>query len=93
MPLADPGLVAADGAGAAGADDPDQDRRVVAMAAMVRLILAEQLGCRASPRPILEIDIGKLLSVVVADNEAGGLFFKRTRVAESGGFRALDWLP
>jgi hypothetical protein len=37
-----------------------------------RLILAEQLGCGSSPRLILEIDIGKLLTVVVADNKAGG---------------------
>jgi hypothetical protein len=36
-----------------------------------RLILAEQLGCRASPRLVLEIDVSKLLPVVVAHNEAG----------------------
>jgi hypothetical protein len=36
-----------------------------------RLILAEQLGGRASARLILEIDIGKLLAVVVADAKAG----------------------
>jgi hypothetical protein len=32
----------------------------------MRLILAEQLGCRASPRLILEIDIRELLAIVVA---------------------------
>jgi hypothetical protein len=44
-----------------------------------RLILAEQLGCRASPRLILEIDIGKLLPVAVADNEAGVQFLDLSR--------------
>jgi hypothetical protein len=35
------------------------------------LVACEQLGRRAPPRLILEIDIGKLLSVAVADNKAG----------------------
>ena len=41
-----------------------------------RLIFAEQLGCRASPRLILEIDIGELLTVVIADNETGNLAYR-----------------
>jgi hypothetical protein len=40
---------------------PLQTRPLIS--AVGRLILAEQLGCRASPRLILEIDIGELLSV------------------------------
>jgi hypothetical protein len=40
-----------------------------------RLILAEQLGRRPPPRLILEIDIGKLLSVTVAHDEAGVVVF------------------
>jgi hypothetical protein len=36
--------------------------------------LAEQLRRRSAPRLSLEIDIGKLLPVVIADNGAGGLF-------------------
>jgi hypothetical protein len=37
-----------------------------------RLILAEQLGCRSPAGLILEINVGELLPVVVADNKAGG---------------------
>jgi hypothetical protein len=37
----------------------------------------------AAPRLILEIDIGELLSVVVAHDEAGGLFFDRPRRREA----------
>jgi hypothetical protein len=33
--------------------------------------MREQLGCGLPPRLILEIDIGKLLAVVVANDEAG----------------------
>jgi hypothetical protein len=36
-----------------------------------RLILAEQLGGRAPPRLILEIDIRKRLSTVIAHDKAG----------------------
>jgi hypothetical protein len=50
-------------------------------AQLARLI--EQLGRRASPRLILEIDIGELLSVVVADDKAGGLFLDGPRRWES----------
>jgi hypothetical protein len=39
------------------------------------LISYEQLGCRPPPRLILEIDTRELLSVVIPDDEAGGLFF------------------
>ena len=35
------------------------------------------------PRLILEISIGKLLSVTVADNEAGGLLFSGPRRREA----------
>jgi hypothetical protein len=49
---------------------------------MVRLIFAEQLGCRASPRPILEIDIGKLLTVAVAHDKAGVQFLDGPRRRE-----------
>jgi len=54
-----------------------------------RLILAEQLGGRASAGLILEIDIGKLLSVAVADNEAGGLLFSGPRWRETAGGHGL----
>jgi hypothetical protein len=50
-----------------------------------RLILAEQLGCRASSRLILVIDVGKLLSVVVAHHEADRLPLDRPK----GGRRRL----
>src|SRR6516165_7971889 len=42
-------------------------------ASVSSLVFAEQF-CRRPPRFILEIDIGKLLHVVVADNKAGFLF-------------------
>jgi 3-oxoadipate enol-lactonase len=42
-----------------------------------RLIFGEQLRSRPSPRLILEIDIGKLLPVVVADDKAGVQFLDR----------------
>ena len=40
-----------------------------------RLIFAEQLGRRSPPRLIFKINIRKLLSVVIAGDEAGVLFF------------------
>jgi hypothetical protein len=43
-----------------------------------RLILAQQLRRRSSPRLILEIDIRERLLVVVAHGEADGLFLNRT---------------
>src|SRR4029077_2921287 len=36
-----------------------------------RLVAGEQLGCRASARLLLEIDVGNRLPVGVADDEAG----------------------
>jgi hypothetical protein len=42
-----------------------------------RLIFAEQLVGRAPPRLVLEIDIRKLLRVLVADHKAGVQFFDR----------------
>jgi hypothetical protein len=42
-----------------------------------RLIFAEQLCRRAPPRLFLEIDIDKLLAVVVAHDKAGVQFFDR----------------
>jgi hypothetical protein len=47
-----------------------------------RLILREQLRRRSPPRLILEIDIRERLSVVVADDEAGGLFLDEPRWRE-----------
>jgi hypothetical protein len=42
-------------------------------------------GCRSSARLILEIDIGKLLTGVVAHDKARGLFFDGPRRRGSGG--------
>ena len=39
-----------------------------------RLIFGEQLGCRSPPRLVLEIDVGELLAVVIAHDEARRLF-------------------
>jgi hypothetical protein len=36
-----------------------------------RLVAGEELGRRAPPRLVLEIDVGERLPVVVADDEAG----------------------
>jgi hypothetical protein len=64
---------------------------------MVRLILAEQLGCRTSPRLILEIDIGERLSVVVTDAKARGLFLdgpglRKAAISHARGFRLIEVL-
>jgi len=48
-----------------------------------RLVAGEQLGRRASPRLVLEVDVGKLLAVVVAHHKAGGLFFDGPRRREA----------
>jgi hypothetical protein len=48
-----------------------------------RLIPREQLGRRASPRLILEIDIGELLPVLIAHHEACSLFFDGPRWREA----------
>src|ERR1700752_1756178 len=39
-----------------------------------RLVFAQQLRCRSSPRLILEIDIGERLSIVVTHDKAGVQF-------------------
>jgi hypothetical protein len=44
-----------------------------------RLVAREQLGRRASPRLILEIDVGKLLPVVIAHDVARRLFLDDSR--------------
>jgi hypothetical protein len=48
-------------------------------------ITGEQLSSRAPPRLILEIDIGELLPVVIADDKAGGLFLDRPRRSQING--------
>jgi hypothetical protein len=46
---------------------------------MRRLVFGKQLGRRSPSRLLLEIDIGKLLAVVVAHHKAAGLFFDAPR--------------
>jgi hypothetical protein len=58
-----------------------------------RLILTEQLGCRSSPRLVLEINIGELLSVVIADDKTGGLFLDRPRRRKAAGLLAVLFNP
>ena len=50
-----------------------------------RLVAGEQLGRRSTPRLVLEINIGKRLPAVVADNKAGGLFLDSPRRREAAG--------
>src|SRR5262249_53908626 len=50
-----------------------------------RLVFRQQLGGRAPARLILEIDISELLSVVVADDEVGGLLLDGPRRREAAG--------
>ena len=55
-------------------------------------IFAEQFSRRPSPRLILEINVRKLLTVVVAHDKAGGLFFDRPgRREAAGSFSDLDF--
>jgi hypothetical protein len=52
-----------------------------------RFIFGEQLCCRSSPRLILEISIGELLPVLVANDKAGIVVFRdspRRREAARG---------
>jgi hypothetical protein len=48
----------------------------------------EQLGCRSSPRLVLEVDVGELLAIVIAHHEAGGLFLDDPRRPGSGELHA-----
>jgi hypothetical protein len=55
-----------------------------------RLVARKQLGRRSSARLILEIDIRKLLPVVIADDKAGGLFLDGPRRQEAGASAILS---
>jgi hypothetical protein len=54
-----------------------------------RFIPREQFGRRSPPRLILEIDKGKLLAVVVADDKAGFQLIDRPRRREAAGFTGV----
>jgi hypothetical protein len=47
-------------------------------------VAGQQLACRAPPRFILAIDKGECLPIVIAHDEAGGRFPRRSKVAGSG---------
>jgi hypothetical protein len=47
--------------------------------------LLEQLRRRSSPRLILEIDMRKRFSIVIAHNKAGGVFFDGPRRRKAAG--------
>ena len=51
---------------------------------MLSTVAGEQLGRRAPPRLLLEIDVGERLPVVIADDEAGLLLLED----QGGGKRA-----
>jgi hypothetical protein len=67
----------------------------LAMFAAIRLA-SSRVSRAAEPvaRLILEIDIGELLSVVIAHDKARGLFFDRPRWREAAGgqFSVSVWL-
>jgi hypothetical protein len=62
---------------------------LTAAAPAPRFVACEQLGRRSSPLVVLAINEGERLLVRVADDEAGGGFFKRSSLAGSGGVSGI----
>ena len=54
-----------------------------------RFVFRQQISSSPPSGLFLEIDVAESLAVVVAHNEAGVLFFDKSRAAGSGGFSVI----